>query len=56
MVTANSLNEAIRKVCGEGTGIESRRPVFGGDINRAYALTLTDHFHESQYPAEARHL
>ena len=43
MVTANSLNEAIRKVCGEGTGIESRRPVFGGDINRAYALTLTDH-------------
>ena len=42
MITANSLNEAIRQLYDEETGIASRRPVFGGDINRAYALTLTD--------------
>lgn len=42
MINANSLIEAIQQICGKGTGIASRRPIFGGDINRAYALTLTD--------------
>ncbi len=42
MITANSLNEAIARLCGEEVRIADRRPVFGGDINRAYALTLSD--------------
>ena len=42
MVIADSLNEAVQQICGKGISIAGRRPVFGGDINRAYALTLTD--------------
>ena len=42
MYTANTLNEAIQHVCGENISILSRQPVFGGDINRAYALRLSD--------------
>ena len=42
MVTAESLNEAVEKICRSGIRITGRRPVFGGDINRAYALDLSD--------------
>ena len=42
MVTAGSLNEAVEIVRGEGVSVLERRAVFGGDINRAYALTLSD--------------
>lgn len=36
------LNETIRKTYGEGVSIARRIPVSGGDINRAYALELSD--------------
>ena len=42
MVTTSSLAEAIEKNRGKGVRITGRRPVFGGDINRAYALDLSD--------------
>lgn len=42
MYRAENLSEAITKICGEGISISSRQPVFGGDINRAYALILSD--------------
>ncbi len=42
MVTAESVSEAIEKICGAGVRVNSRRPVFGGDINHAYALELSD--------------
>ena len=42
MEKSNSLNQAITTIFGENIGIKSRRPVFGGDINNAYALTLSD--------------
>ena len=37
-----SLNSAIRDIFGEDTNIKERRPVFGGDINEAWAVIL-DH-------------
>lgn len=36
-----SLESAIHSLFGEGTGIERRTPISGGDINEAYGLTLT---------------
>ena len=42
MIRAGSLSEAIEKICGEGIRVSGRRPVFGGDINRAYALEFPD--------------
>ncbi len=42
MIRANNLNDAIRMICGKGIRITDRTPVFGGDINHAYALTLSD--------------
>ncbi len=42
MVPFESLAEAIQTIRGEGVRVTSRRPVFGGDINRAYALDLSD--------------
>lgn len=42
MVTAESLDQAVEMICGEGVRIESQRAVFGGDINRAYALGLSN--------------
>ena len=42
MITASSLEEAIGKLRGEGIRVTGRRPVFGGDINRAYELELSD--------------
>ena len=42
MITADSLNQAITALRGEDIRITDRRSVFGGDINRAYALTLSD--------------
>ena len=42
MITALSLEEAIEKLRGEGVRVTKRLPVFGGDINRAYELTLSD--------------
>ncbi|MBQ6508579.1 MAG: fructosamine kinase family protein [Flexilinea sp.] len=42
MITACSLEEAIEKLRGEGVRITGQHPVFGGDINRAYELTLSD--------------
>lgn len=40
--TAQSLNQAIQKIYGEKISLKSRVPVSGGDINRAYALELSD--------------
>ena len=37
-----SLPEALEKCFGTGVSIEERRPVSGGDINRAYSLFLSD--------------
>ena len=42
MAAAESVSEAVEKICGEGIRITARRPVFGGDINHAYALELSD--------------
>ena len=38
----SSLKEAVRYACGENVSITGRTPVSGGDINRAYALELSD--------------
>jgi len=37
-----SLAEAVRSVCGQQRTISNKTPVFGGDINEAYRLTLDD--------------
>ncbi len=42
MVRAESLNDAIGKIRGAGVRITDRSPVFGGDINHAYKLELSD--------------
>ena len=42
MVSAKGLEKAIENIYGKNIRIESRQPVFGGDINRAYALNLSD--------------
>ena len=42
MITAKSLNEAVELIHGRDVRITARQPVFGGDINRAYALDLSD--------------
>ncbi len=41
LVTYHSLQEAIRSVS-QGAQVQDRRPVSGGDINRAYCYLLTD--------------
>ena len=38
----NDLNETIRSLFGEMVSVKRRTPVSGGDINRAYALFLSD--------------
>ena len=38
----NDLNDAIRDIYGSSVSVISRRPVSGGDINRAYSLELSD--------------
>lgn len=38
----NSLTEALASLFGNGTAISRLRRIAGGDINEAYALTLTD--------------
>lgn len=38
----SSLNSAIADLYGSGITVERRSPVSGGDINRAYALELSD--------------
>ncbi len=42
MLQTESLNEAIEILYGNGIRVTDRRPVFGGDINRAYALSLSN--------------
>ena len=42
METSTNLNQAIENIRGKGVRITNKQPVFGGDINRAYALTLSD--------------
>lgn len=42
MKEKSSLNDAITEVFGEDVTVLSRRPVSGGDINRAYALELSN--------------
>lgn len=37
-----SLEEAISMICGNGVMIAKTERIFGGDINEAYGLTLTD--------------
>ena len=37
-----SLAEAVRSVCGQQRTVSNKTPVFGGDINEAYCLTLDD--------------
>ncbi len=37
-----SLAEAVRSICGQQRIITGKSPVFGGDINEAYRLTLDD--------------
>lgn len=38
----SSVEEAVRDIAGEAVTITDRRSVSGGDINRAYALTLSN--------------
>ena len=38
----NTLDEAISEVFGNGTRMIGKQPVYGGDINRAFRLTLSD--------------
>ncbi len=37
-----SLDKAVRETCGSSRKIKEKRPVFGGDINEAYSVTLDD--------------
>ena len=37
-----SLEEAVRSICGQQRSITGKSPVFGGDINEAFRLTLDD--------------
>lgn len=37
-----SLAEAVRSICGQQRSITGKSPVFGGDINEAFRLTLDD--------------
>ncbi|MCD7776953.1 MAG: fructosamine kinase family protein [Clostridiales bacterium] len=38
----HTLEEAVKGACGEGIHIAEGKAVYGGDINRAYRLTLSD--------------
>lgn len=38
----DSLNAAIATLFGDGVRIDGRHPVYGGDINRSYRLSLSD--------------
>lgn len=42
MTRTLTVEEAVRSVFGEDTGIAGKRPVSGGDINDAFLLDLTD--------------
>ena len=42
METADSLILAIENIRGTGVRVTNSQPVFGGDINSAYKLTLSD--------------
>ena len=42
VIRKNSLEEAIAAVFGNDTRIVGKQPVYGGDINRAFRLTLSD--------------
>lgn len=42
ILTANSLDQAIKTLYGENIRIVSRRPVHGGDINESYCLSLSN--------------
>ena len=42
MEFADSITTAIIDNCGENAHIVKKTPVSGGDINRAYALELSD--------------
>ena len=42
ILKANSLDEAIFALFGENLRIVSKRPVYGGDINDSYCLSLSD--------------
>lgn len=37
-----SLDKALQKICGEGCFPAGKSPVFGGDINEAFRLTMND--------------
>ena len=37
-----SLNGALAAVFGENVHIVGKRPIYGGDINRSYRLSLSD--------------
>lgn len=45
MIHKNSLEEAIAAAFGNEVRLVSREPVYGGDINSAFRLTLTDGSH-----------
>lgn len=42
IVKANSFDEAIATLFGENLHIAGKRPVYGGDINQSYRLSLSD--------------
>ena len=42
MLVINSIDQAVTTLFGTNTHIDSKRPVYGGDINESYCLTLTD--------------
>ena len=42
LLKTDSLDAAVRKLFGDGLRIAGKAPVHGGDINRAYRLSLSD--------------
>lgn len=42
ILTTNSLDQAITILFGENQRITAKRPVYGGDINESYCLSLSD--------------
>ena len=40
--SAGSPEEAVKALFGENITITDRRPVYGGDINDSYRLSLSD--------------
>ena len=41
-LSADSLDAAVTTLFGNGVYVAGRHPMYGGDINRSYRLSLSD--------------